>query len=247
MRRKVGVAVAVNRKKDEENFAKVGKNMEEIKLSFVNDVLDDFKTKLQDFAMKYKDRINSDPEFRMQFCEMCKSVGVDPLSSSKGFWGHTLGFGNYYFELGVKIVQICGSMRYQNGGIMKSEQLLSEITKNSNFKSVSIDDITKSIEKLQILGNGFRLLNIQGRSYILSVPLELNKDHEEMLDVANENSINFNQLLITQEIMNQSRGWSRERFDISIRLLLTEGIVWLDVYHSKFQTKNLFHYIILRF
>ena len=32
---------------------------------------------------------------------MCKSVGVDPLSSNKGFWVDILGVGDFYYELAV--------------------------------------------------------------------------------------------------------------------------------------------------
>ncbi len=34
---------------------------------------------------------------------MCASVGVDPLASNKGFWTELLGFGDFYYELGVQI------------------------------------------------------------------------------------------------------------------------------------------------
>ena len=32
---------------------------------------------------------------------MCKSVGVDPLSSNKGFWVDVLGVGDFYYEIAV--------------------------------------------------------------------------------------------------------------------------------------------------
>jgi ESCRT-II complex subunit VPS22 len=34
---------------------------------------------------------------------MCSAVGVDPLASQKGFWAELLGFGDFYYELGVQI------------------------------------------------------------------------------------------------------------------------------------------------
>jgi hypothetical protein len=37
---------------------------------------------------------------------MCKSVGVDPLSSNKGFWVDILGVGDFYYELAVSVVKI---------------------------------------------------------------------------------------------------------------------------------------------
>lgn len=34
---------------------------------------------------------------------MCANVGVDPLSSNKGMWTQLLGFGDFYYELGVQV------------------------------------------------------------------------------------------------------------------------------------------------
>lgn len=42
-----------------------------------------FKTKLEEFAVKHKNEIRKDPEFRARFHQMCANIGVDPLVSSK--------------------------------------------------------------------------------------------------------------------------------------------------------------------
>lgn len=34
---------------------------------------------------------------------MCANVGVDPLASNKGAWAQLLGFGDFYYELGVQV------------------------------------------------------------------------------------------------------------------------------------------------
>lgn len=47
--------------------------------------------------------ITRDPAFRAQFHAMCAAAGVDPLASNKGFWAELLGFGDFYYELGVQI------------------------------------------------------------------------------------------------------------------------------------------------
>lgn len=64
---------------------------------------------------------------------MCNSIGVDPLActwngsdyccyfclklprltAKKGFWAQMLGFGDFYYELGVQIVEVC--LRYESG------------------------------------------------------------------------------------------------------------------------------------
>lgn len=42
--------------------------------------METFKVNLEEFATKHKDQIKKDPEFRVQFQEMCASIGVDPLA-----------------------------------------------------------------------------------------------------------------------------------------------------------------------
>ena len=51
--------------------------------------------------------ITRDPAFRAQFHAMCAAAGVDPLASNKGFWAEMLGFGDFYYELGVQIGARC--------------------------------------------------------------------------------------------------------------------------------------------
>lgn len=39
-----------------------------------------FKTNLEEFASKHKQEIRKNPEFRVQFQDMCATIGVDPLA-----------------------------------------------------------------------------------------------------------------------------------------------------------------------
>ena len=45
---------------------------------------DTFRINLEEFALEHKNDIKKDTEFRQHFQEMCASIGVDPLASSKG-------------------------------------------------------------------------------------------------------------------------------------------------------------------
>jgi len=60
---------------------------------------------------------------------MCSKIGVDPLSSSKGFWAEVLGFGDFYYELGIQIIEICIKLKPLNGGLVDIESVVSEIKK----------------------------------------------------------------------------------------------------------------------
>ena len=100
MRRGIGVSAVTKRRNEQKQYAAVGKEAESVKLATVKELLNDFKIHLTEFATKHRKRINSDPEFRHLFCQMCTSVNVDPLASSKGIFADFLGLGNFYFELG---------------------------------------------------------------------------------------------------------------------------------------------------
>ena len=229
MRRKVGVSAVVKRQAESAQYNKIGKSLEETKLSFVQDVLTSFKTALVDFASKHKQRINSDPEFRQQFHTMCVSAGVDPLASGKGFWADLLGVGDFYFELGVKIIQISVETRAANGGVIAVKDIHSRISKSGKLSyDLSIDDIIRAVEKLAVLGGGFKLIKIAGNPMIVSVPLELNTDHEFVISAASDEGG-----IVTEGLMRGLHGWSAERFETIINTLMQEGIVWLDIHHGE--------------
>lgn len=42
--------------------------------------LETFKTHLEEFASKHKQEIRKSSQFRVQFQEMCATIGVDPLA-----------------------------------------------------------------------------------------------------------------------------------------------------------------------
>ena len=67
----------------------------------MSEQLKEFKESLEQFAVKHKKEINKNPVFRNEFLKMCKEIGVDPLSSNKGFWVDVLGVGDFYYELAV--------------------------------------------------------------------------------------------------------------------------------------------------
>lgn len=42
--------------------------------------LETFKSNLEEFASKHKQEIRKSSQFRVQFQEMCATIGVDPLA-----------------------------------------------------------------------------------------------------------------------------------------------------------------------
>ncbi|KAK3106332.1 hypothetical protein FSP39_017805 [Pinctada imbricata] len=147
-----------------------------------------FKVNLEEFASNHKDDIRRDPAFRVQFQEMCASIGVDPLASSKGFWAEMLGVGDFYYELGVQIIEVCLATSHRNGGLIGIEELRDKVMKSRGKKSqeVSLDDLLRAIKKLKVLGNGFTVIPV-GKTYMVqSVPGELTMDHTNLLQQAQQ-------------------------------------------------------------
>ena len=61
---------------------------------------------------------------------MCASIGVDPLASSKGFWSEMLGVGDFYYELGVQIIEVCMAHSHKTGGLMELEDLRRRVARS---------------------------------------------------------------------------------------------------------------------
>ena len=225
MRRKVGVASIQKRDSSNAAFSTMGKALEAQKLSSVMTTLNAFKDSLVQFAQKHREKINSDPEFRMQFHQMCMGLGVDPLASSKGFWSDVLGVGDFYFELGVVIIQICVKTRSANGGLLKMTELLDLLHAHNQIQKqqkVEALDVSRAIAKLAVLGGGFRVLSITGEMYVVSTPLEISTDHEVLIVCAKTHGY------VSPALLAGQQGWSNQRFTIVITPLLYESIVWVD-------------------
>uniref|UniRef100_A0A8C5S858 Vacuolar-sorting protein SNF8 n=1 Tax=Laticauda laticaudata TaxID=8630 RepID=A0A8C5S858_LATLA len=91
--------------------------------------LETFKSNLEEFASKHKQEIRKNPEFRVQFQNMCATIGVDPLASGKGFWSEMLGVGDFYYELGVQIIEVCLALKHRNGGLIILDELHQQVLK----------------------------------------------------------------------------------------------------------------------
>ena len=67
-------------------------------------------------------------------------------------WNELLGFGDFYYELGVQILEACLASRPLNGGIMELGQLRVAVTRRrgSLADPISDDDIIRAIKKLKV-------------------------------------------------------------------------------------------------
>eukprot|EP00035_Acanthoeca_spectabilis_P039327 m.61200 g.61200 ORF g.61200 m.61200 type:complete len:293 (+) comp9546_c0_seq2:2527-3405(+) len=228
MAHKYGKRGALAKQKKLEAAARKGSEIEGLKIQAMGEQLKEFKARLQDFALKHKKAIQKDPEFRRDFQRMCDVVGVDALASQKGFWSQVFGVGDFYYKLGVSIVDICLSTRARNGGIMPIEDLMvmlqdrSGYGKHKDLSSLSQDDVERAIKKLKILGKGFEIILVGKRKLVQSVPTELNQDHTEIM-----NSVSVNGCT-SAEKLHMELGWTQTRGQKGLDQMIQEGMAWVD-------------------
>eukprot|EP00124_Ichthyophonus_hoferi_P000213 Ihof_evm20s7 gene=Ihof_evmTU20s7 len=190
MRRGPGIAGIRRQQAAQQNARKVGEKMEEAELKTMTEQMEVFKNQLEIFAQKHKNDIAKNAVFRSHFQKMCAQVGVDPLASRKGFWSELLGVGDFYFELGVQIVEVCLAAKPKNGGLMKMDEVMKQVTKirPKHAQQVSIDDCERAIKKLKVLGKSFDVVQVGSTKLVQSVPVELNQDHSTVLLMASDSA-----------------------------------------------------------
>ncbi|KAH7544359.1 hypothetical protein JRO89_XS15G0154400 [Xanthoceras sorbifolium] len=198
--------------------------------------------------------IRKNPTFRSQFHEMCAKVGVDPLASNKGFWAELLGIGDFYYELEgkvmyfklalpvniaglwkfcidmlhwVQIVEICLATRPHNGGLINLQELckLLRQRRKSDREAVSEDDCLRAISKLKVLGSGFEVISVGKKKLVRSVPTELNKDHNQILELAQA------QGFVTVDEVEKRLSWTSGHAIDALDTLLDEGLAMIDDGH----------------
>lgn len=184
-----------------------------------------FKDALETFALKYRTEINRDPVFRHQFIKMAKSIGIDPLASSKGFWADTIGVGTFYYDLGIQIINICLATRSFDGGLISMNDLLIRLhrLRGSKAAPVTEDDVRRAIKTMGILNGGYSILTLNNVRYILSVPNDMTTDSTTIIQLA---SICNGNLSIPE--LCTKLNWTNERALRNMEALIKDGLVWID-------------------
>lgn len=179
---------------------------------------------------------------------MCSALNIDFLASSyhrdntaskdgnnskaaggtgESIWTQLLGgsVNDFYFNLGVLIVEECRATRAENGGLISVSDLQSRISKSTRIggsMEVSDDDIKRAVDSLAPLGSCFSIMTIGHRSLIRSVPKELNTDQSTVLEAI--------QVLgyVTVSMLQLNLGWERPRAHAVVEDLMADSLVWVD-------------------
>jgi len=222
MHRRGGIRGLRARKERRDRAEDKGDELGAEKLEHLQKQMKIFKEKLEVFAREHKKDINSNPQFRHYFHQMCSNIGVDPLASSKGFWAELLGVGDFYFELGIQIVEQCLITRKFNGGLMEIGDLLARIQKKKKNTKISVEDLETAISKLRKLGSEFGIVRLGNKRVVKSVPVELNRDHHQVLEAAEKTAS-----LTVKEACNNLK-WPKHRVKSVLGIMLEEGMSWID-------------------
>ncbi|KAL4997499.1 EAP30/Vps36 family-domain-containing protein [Aspergillus recurvatus] len=241
-RRGVGLGAFANRTQATQSYANHGANLRSTHTSSLQTQLSVFQTLLHNFALEHSSTIKSNPTFRAEFARMCNAIGVDPLAASnvKGkngrktlgdgasFWTQIMGgdMNDFYFEVAVRVVELCRDTRSENGGLIGVEECRKRVGKGRAIGSgleVTDDDILRAVKALEPLGSGFSIILVGSKQYIRSIPKELNTDQATVLEVI--------QVLghVSVPMLQINLNWEKARAKTVMDDLLADGLVWVDL------------------
>ena len=236
-RRGVGLSAFSNAAISSDQYARHGAALRTTHAEALSNQLSVFQAALHNFSLTHAKDIRSNPTFRAEFARMCNAIGVDPLAGSnvkasttgKSVWARMLGssVNDFYFELAVRVVEVCRATRSENGGMIAVEEVRRYIEKGRGLvgggMEVTEDDIQRALESLEPLGGMFKTTTLGSRKFIRSVPKELNLDQSTVLEVI--------QVLghVTVSMLQANLGWEPARAIAVIDDLVADSLVWVDL------------------
>ncbi|XP_053698431.1 vacuolar-sorting protein SNF8 [Sabethes cyaneus] len=228
MRRRAGVGAIQRQKLEAEKYRDKGTELHDSQFEQMVKQMDALKEHLEEFAAKHKSEIRKNAQFRRQFQEMCAAIGVDPLASGKGFWS-VLGMGDFYYELGVQVVEVCLASNYSTGGLMELSELRNRLVaargRKQIHQEITNEDILMAAKKLRIFGNGFSVYPVgKDRHMVQSIPGELSLQETAVLSVA----ANQGQGFVTITELVTALGWTETRARQAVDKILSDGLAWID-------------------
>ncbi|KAL4943132.1 hypothetical protein BDV06DRAFT_234989 [Aspergillus oleicola] len=242
-RRGVGLSAFTNRTQASQSYATHGANLRSSHTTSLQTQLSVFQNLLHTFALEHSETIKSNPTFRAEFARMCNAIGVDPLAASnvKGkngrkagdnggssFWTQIMGgdMNDFYFEVAVRVVELCRETRGENGGLLGVKEATKRVGRGRAIGGgleVTDDDVLRAVKSLEPLGSGFSIILVGSKQYIRSIPKELNTDQATVLEAI--------QVLgyVSVSMLQINLNWEKARAQTVIDDLLADGLVWVDL------------------
>lgn len=151
---------------------------------------------------------------------------------------------DFYFEVAVRVVELCRETRSDNGGLIGVEECRKKVGKgkaigsglevteyvpsSSSEQGTSLtyisyrDDILRAVKSLEPLGSGFSIISVGSKQYIRSIPKELNTDQATVLEAIQV--LGF----VSVSMLQLNLNWEKARAQTVVDDLLADGLVWLD-------------------
>lgn len=239
-RRTPGLSSLATSRISSSQYASHGASLRSAQSQSLSTQLSVFQSLLHNFAVVHSKDIRANPAFRAEFARMCSAIGVDFLASShhreskdgkkeegQSIWAQILGssVNDFYFNLGVLIVEHCRATRSENGGLISVTDLRKRIQQGRGIgggMEVSDDDIVRAVDSLTPLGACFTIKKIGHRSLIRSVPKELNNDQSTVLEAIDVLGY------VTVSMLQLNLDWERARAVAVVDDLMADSLVWVD-------------------
>ncbi|GAA5888606.1 hypothetical protein JCM5296_001086 [Sporobolomyces johnsonii] len=210
-----------------------------------------FQAALSAFSSHHRAQILSSPTFRTHFSQLCAELGVDPLGGgAKGLWDK-IGVGDWYYALGVQVVDVCLRARERGGGLVALDEVLREVRKlrggsitstttttplggrgSAAAADITEADVQRAIEALDPLGAGYALIQVGGKKVVRCSPGGLDRDSLVVVEAASSTGRGA----VTRDEVRDFTGrdgaaapWEMDRVERALeKALMDDGTVWID-------------------
>ncbi|GAA5976918.1 hypothetical protein JCM10908_005677 [Rhodotorula pacifica] len=246
-RRSAGISSLQRHLDTAENWHSLGATLAEQQTASLSAQLATFQQALSRFSSQHRQQILSSPSFRTHFSQLCNELGVDPLGGgAKGLWDK-MGVGDWYYALGVQVVDVCLAKRERGGGLVAMDEVLQGVQRLRNAggkaaagstSEITEQDIQRAIDALEPLGCGYTILTIGGgvsqntntpgaKKVVRCAPGGLDRDSLVVVEAASATGRGA----VTRDDLYDAQGgqWGMDRVDRALeKALMDDGTVWLD-------------------
>ncbi|KAG0653926.1 hypothetical protein C6P46_002067 [Rhodotorula mucilaginosa] len=245
-RRSAGISSLQRHLDTAENWHTLGASLAEQQTASLSSQLATFQQALSRFSSQHRQQILSSPSFRTHFSQLCNELGVDPLGGgAKGLWDK-IGVGDWYYALGVQVVDVCLAKRERGGGLVALDEVLQGVERlrsaggkaaPGSTSEVTEQDIHRAIDALEPLGCGYAIITIGGGSggggkkLVRCAPGGLDRDSLVVVEAASQTGRGA---VTREELLEFAAGaggasWELDRVDRALeKALMDDGTVWLD-------------------
>lgn len=160
-----------------------------------------------------------------------------------------IGVGDWYYALGVQIVDVCLQKRDRAGGLVALDEVMRDVRKlrsippakkpnstapattTTTTADISEADVQRAIETLDPLGCGYTVIKVGGKKVVRCSPGGLDKDSLVVVEAAGQTGRGAVTRDEVQAFTEKESGeaWTMNRVEQAIeKALMDDGMIWLD-------------------